>query len=249
MIYTNIYSNSAEKKIIFGINLMKILMKKQILILTCCIALFGCNGAQPEIEQEKETIVTEVVQDDELPKLEDAEPIVSLTQSEAKELLKKYLKDNPGVYPQYGEIVDIHLVGGKYTKDEVLDYFYYVEFVIQMGGGTLYPAYFFYNSEVGKIEELTESKKIDFIYYIDVKEISSGKLIGAAKFHQDDGSSGEFSASRSVKAEFKIEGNKITCDEKYLPAFKKAQKEIQKELEKMEREMMEEADAYNSEGY
>lgn len=34
-------------------------MKKQILILTCCIALFGCNDAQPEIEQEKEITVIE----------------------------------------------------------------------------------------------------------------------------------------------------------------------------------------------
>lgn len=209
-------------------------MKKQILIFTCCIALFACNQAQPEIEQVEELTTTQ-----------DETPIVSLTDDEAKELIKKFLKDNDRMYKEYGEIEDLYLVGGNYNNDGALDYFYTVGFF--PGGDFIYFTHFFYDSEQNKITELKMNKSIEFVSSIDVKEISLGKLIGEAYIWS--AFSGEHMASRFVKAEFKLDGDKITCDEKYIPAFKKAQKEIQKELEKMEREMMEEADAFNSDDY
>ena len=59
--------------------------------------------------------------------------------------------------------------------------------------------------------------------------------------------SGEHSASREAKAEFTIVGNKINVDPSYFPALYSADKKVMRELEEMEREMMEAADAYNSE--
>jgi hypothetical protein len=169
--------------------------------------------------------------------------VSSLSESQAKSRMNTFLKQNASFYKEYGQIEDIYLIGGHYNQDGALDYFYTIDFY--PGGDFIYPSHFFYDSEVDQIKELTISKTIEAVRSLDVKEIVAGKLIGEAFIW--GAFSGEHVASRSVKAEFSIEGNKLTCDKKYFAAFKKAQKEIEKELQKMEREMMEEADAYNSE--
>lgn len=68
---------------------------------------------------------------------------------------------------------------------------------------------------------------------IDVKKITEGKLVGSAYFFT---TGFQRDAFRSVNAEFTIEGNKIYFDAKYLPKFKKVEKEISSELDQKIRE-------------
>jgi hypothetical protein len=213
-------------------------MNKHILIFICLIVLCGCNDTQPVTEQDINTIV-----DPEENAVAVNEPIRSLTKSLAEERIRKFLKENSKIYQDYGQIEDIYLVGGDYSNNGATDYFYTVNFY--PGGDFIYPTHFLYDSNQDKIRELKMNKTIEFIHSIDVKEITAGKLNGTASIW--NALSGEHISSRTVKAEFTIEGDKINCDKKFMPAFIKAQKEIQRELQKMEREMMEEADAYNSE--
>lgn len=167
-------------------------------------------------------------------------PVVNLSKKEALELIKAFIKENPKKYSEYGDLQDITTIGGNYSKEGAVDYFYTIDFY--PGGDFVYPTHFFYNSESKKILELSMLKSIDFIRSIEVKEIKQGKLIGTAIIW--GALSGEHVAFKSVKAEFKLDGDKITCDKKFLPLFKKAQKDVQNELEEMERMMN--ADGVNS---
>ena len=80
--------------------------------------------------------------------------------------------------------------------------------------------------------------------HIVAEKIAEGKLIGKAYLSSFGIDHVEY---RYVKAEFILDGSKINFDKKYLSAFKKADKEITQKLAQMERDMMEAADAANSE--
>jgi hypothetical protein len=189
-----------------------------------------------ENKPEKDTLTVEQKAEPE------EKPVVSLTKKEAEERMKAFLKENRRKYSDYGEFQDMDLIGGNYTTDGATDYFYSVNFY--PGGDYVYTTHFFYESEQDKIRELSINKATDFMKSIDVKEITEGKLIGSADLWS--AFSGEHSASRSVNAEFTIEGSKICYDKKYLPKFKKAEKEISNELDQIQQEMMENADGVNS---
>lgn len=171
------------------------------------------------------------------------QPKPSLTKKEAEAKMKAFLKENAKKYREYGEFEDMDLIGGNYDDDGTLDYFYKVSFY--PGGDFVYPYHFFYDSKEDKIRELALNKPTSNMESIDAKEIKDGRIIGNAAIW--DALSPETIAFRNVAAEFTIEGNKINCDKKFNPKFKKAEKEIANELAAKEREMMENADAYNSE--
>lgn len=206
-----------------------------------CLLFFSCANDQNQSNLDQENMQSPV--QDQTKETSQIQP-VSLTKTEAEKLMRNFLKENSKTYKDYGEIQDLFLVSGNYNNDDKLDFFYTINFY--PGGDFIYPTHFFYNSMLDNIQELKMNKTIEFIQSIDVTDINLGKLLGSASIW--NAISGEHIASRSVKAEFTIEGNKISCDNKYMPAFKKAQKEIDKELERMEKEMMEEADAFNSDG-
>ena len=105
------------------------------------------------------------------------------------------------------------------------------------GGDFVYTTHFFYESDKDEIRELNINKATDFMKNIDVKKINEGILIGSANLWNALGV--EHDASRSVNAEFTIEGNKIYFDPKYLPKFKKAEKEISNELDQKQKELEE----------
>ena len=221
-------------------------MKKTILILSVVflggITLNSCGGSEEKNSAENKTKKgTATVKNEKVE--EESKPIVSLSKKEALDRMKAFLKDNRKKYSDFGEVQDMTAVGGNYSKDGALDYFYTVDFY--PGGDFIYPSHFFYESDQNKIRELSINKATDFMKSIDVKEIIEGKLIGSANLW--NAFSGEHVASRSVNAEFTIDGNKIYFDNKYISKFKKGEKEIASELKKMEEDMMNESDAYNSE--
>ena len=220
-------------------------MKKQILNLSLSLlvgmSLNSCGGAEKpkstvnNTKKDTLTVKNEITEPEE-------KPVVSLTEKEAEKRMKTFLKENSKKYKDYGEFQDMDLVGGNYTKDGALDYFYNVNFY--PGGDYVYTTHFFYESDQDKIRELSINKASDFMKNIDVKKITEGKLIGSANLW--NAFSGEHSASRSVNAEFTIEGNKIYFDPKYLPKFKKAEKEISSELDQKQKEL-EEQSVYSEE--
>ena len=220
-------------------------MKKQILNLSLSLlvgmSLNSCGGAEKpkttvnNTKKDTLTVKNEITEPEE-------KPVVSLTEKEAEKRMKTFLKENSKKYKDYGEFQDMDLVGGNYTKDGALDYFYNVNFY--PGGDYVYTTNFFYESDQDKIRELSINKASDFMKNIDVKKITEGKLIGSANLW--NAFSGEHSASRSVNAEFTIEGNKIYFDPKYLPKFKKAEKEISSELDQKQKEL-EEQSVYSEE--
>jgi hypothetical protein len=221
-------------------------MKKQILNLCLSllvgISLNSCGGSEEpkttvnNTKKDTLTVKNEITEPEE-------KPVVSLTEKEAEKRMKTFLKENSKKYKDYGEFQDMDLVGGNYTKDGALDYFYNVNFY--PGGDYVYTTHFFYESDQDKIRELSINKASDFMKNIDVKKITEGKLIGSANLW--NAFSGEHSASRSVNAEFTIEGNKIYFDPKYLPKFKKAEKEISSELDQKQKELEEQS--INNEEY
>jgi len=221
-------------------------MKKQILNLSLSLlvgmSLYSCGGSE-----EPKSTVNNTKKDTLTVKSEITEPeqktVVSLTEKEAEKRMKAFLKENSREYKDYGEFEDMDLVGGNYTKDGALDYFYNVNFF--PGGDYVYTTHFFYESDQDKIRELKINKATDFMKNIDVKKITEGKLIGSANLWS--AFSGEHSASRSVNAEFTIEGNKIYFDPKYVPKFKKAEKEISSELDQKQKELEEQSE--NNEEY
>lgn len=172
-----------------------------------------------------------------------AATVPSLTKKEAEAKMKAFLKENSKKYREYGELQEMNLIGGNYDQDGGLDYFYKLSFY--PGGDFVYPYHFFYDSKEGKIRELVLNKPTSNMQSIDAKEIKEGKIIGNASIFS--ALNVEIDAFRNVAAEFTIDGNKINCDKKFTPKLKKAEKEIANELAAKEREMMENADAYNSE--
>lgn len=217
-------------------------MKKITYVCTLALVslLFSCGGSNDKADNQTAQADTTAVQD--TTKTAD-EPIISLTEKEAKQLLKDFLKENKRKYKEYGSVEETNLIGGNYTKDGAMDYFYTVHFY--PGGDFVYPTHFFYDSEKDAIRELDLGKGPDSFQHIIVKKIIEGKLIGSAVIWS--AFSGEHAASRDVKAEFTIDGNKINVDPKFFPALYSAEKKVLQELEQMEREMMEAADAYNAE--
>jgi hypothetical protein len=221
-------------------------MKKTILILSVVflggISLNSCGGSE-----EKNSAKNKAKKGNETVKKEKAEPelkpVISLTKKEALARMKAFLKENSRKYKEYGEVQDMSTLGGSYSKDGALDYFYSVNFY--QGGDYAYITHFFYESEQDKIRELDFSKISESLSWVTVDKLTEGKAIGSANLWSPF--SGEHDASSSFNAEFTIDGNKINFDKKYLPKFKKAEKEIASKLKKMEEDMMNEADAYNSE--
>jgi hypothetical protein len=219
-------------------------MKKQILNLSLSLlvgmSLSSCGGSEDPKTTENNTKKDSLTVKNEITEAEE-KPVVSLTEKEAEKRMKTFLKENSRKYE--GEFQDMDLVGGNYTKDGALDYFYNVQFY--PGGDFVYTTHFFYESDQDKIRELKINKATDFMKNIDVKKISEGKLIGSA--HLWSAFSGEHDAYRSVNAEFTIEGNKIYFDPKYVPKFKKAEKEISSELDQKQKELEEQS--INNEEY
>ena len=213
-------------------------MKKQILNLSLSLlvgmSLNSCGGEEKpkstvnNTKKDTLTVKNEITEPEE-------KPVVSLTEKEAEKRMKTFLKENSKKYKDYGEFQDMDLVGGNYTKDGALDYFYNVNFY--PGGDFVYTTHFFYESDQDKIRELNINKATDFMKNIDVKKITEGKLIGSANLWNAYGI--QIDASRTVNAEFTIEGNKIYFDPKYLPKFKKAEKEISIELDQKQQELEE----------
>lgn len=163
--------------------------------------------------------------------------VVSLTKKEAEQRMEAFVKQNKKKYADYGEIDNLSCVGGNYTLDGALDYFYSVGFY--GGGDYVYTTNFFYNSDQDKITELSINQPEELsndLKSITAKELKEGVVIGTAELF--GAFSGEHSASRSVEAEFIIDGDKISYDKKFLPKFLKAKKDIQNELNKMEQELM-----------
>jgi hypothetical protein len=214
-------------------------MKRRILIPTLSlfagILLHSCGGpVEPKTIQnnpEKDTLTVK----NEINEPEE-KSVVSLTLKEAERRMQIFLRENSKKYVAYGEFEDMDLVGGNYTKDGALDYFYNVNFY--PGGDFVYTTHFFYESDQDKIRELDINKATDFMRNIDVKKINEGRLIGSANLWNALGP--EQDAYRSVNAEFTIEGNKIYYDPKYLPKFKNAEKEISSELDQKQKEREEE---------
>jgi len=219
-------------------------MKKPILNLSLSLlvgmALNSCGGSDEPKTTENNTKKDSLTVKNEITEAEE-KPAVSLTEKEAEKRMKTFLKENSRKYE--GEFQDMDLVGGNYTKDGALDYFYNVRFY--EGGDYVFTTHFFYESDQDKIRELNINKATDFMKNIDVKKISEGKLIGSA--HLWSAFSGEHDAYRSVNAEFTIEGNKIYFDPKYVPKFKKAEKEISSELDQKQKELEEQS--INNEEY
>lgn len=171
------------------------------------------------------------------------EPIISLSPEEAKQRMQSFLKENKKKYKDYGTVEENYFVSGNFTKDGALDYFYTLSFY--PGGDFIYPTHFFYDSEKDAIRELTLGKGPDSFQHVDIKKVTEGKLSGNAIIWS--AFSGEHFASRDVKAEFTIDENKLNVVPKFLPNLYSAEKKVLQELEQMEQQMMEEADAYNSE--
>ena len=213
-------------------------MKKTILNLSLSllvgISLNSCGGSEEPKTTKNNTKKDTLTVKNEITEPEE-KPVVSLTEKEAEKRMKTFLKENSRKYKDYGEFEDMDLVGGNYTKDGALDYFYNVKFY--PGGDFVYTTHFFYESDKDEIRELNINKATDFMKNIDVKKINEGILIGSANLWNALGI--EHDASRSVNAEFTIEGNKIYFDPKYLPKFKKAEKEISNELDQKQKELEE----------
>jgi hypothetical protein len=217
-------------------------MKKLSSIYTLALTslLFSCGGYNESADQK--TAQTDTLSAEVSTKTIE-EPIVSLSMEQAKERKKAILKANNRKYKDYGTVEENDLIAGNYTKDGALDYFYTVHFY--PGGDFVYPTHFFYDSQKDAIRELELGKGPNAFQHIVVKKITEGKLYGNAVIWS--AFSGEHTASKEVKAEFTIDGNKVNVVPTFLPALNKAEKKVLQELEKMEREMMEESDAYSSE--
>jgi hypothetical protein len=210
------------------------------LFLTSTLFIASCGGSNEqkttEIKPEKDTLT--VKKEKEAP---EEKPIVSLTKKEAEAKMKAFLKENRRKYDDEGTLDEIELTSGNFNSDGALDYFFKVGFA---GGDFIYRKHFFYNSELDKIEELEVKKTPEFLKSIMATEITEGKIKGEISFW--NAYSYDIYSERNVNAEFTIEGKYIILDNKYLPKFKKAAKEITKELDQMQQEMMENADGINS---
>ncbi len=211
---------------------------KKIIYITFSALLFSCGGSNEKAETPESTADSTVVKDTSV--IEDA-PVKSLTEAEAKKAIKAFLKKNKNKYT--GSVEEISIVGGNYTKDGALDYFYTV--FLYEGGDYMYPTHFFYDSDLETIRELSIGKGPETFQHVVVKKITEGKLSGNAVMWS--ALSGTMDASREVKAEFSITGNKINVEPSYFPAMYSAEKKLMRELDDMQRQMMEEADAFNSE--
>ena len=211
------------------------------IVLATLLFLTNCGGSSDktttEKKSDKDTLTVKNKSEEDKEK-----PIVSLTEKEAEAKMKSFLKENSRKYREYGEFQDMDLVGGNYNADGAFDYFYKVNFY--PGGDFVYPTHFFYDSEQDKIRELTLSKSSKYLQSVQAKEVIEGKIIGSANVWS--ARSMDLEAFRDVKAEFTIDGSKINCDKKFIPKLKKAEKEIDAELDRMEQEMMENADGVNS---
>jgi hypothetical protein len=219
----------------------KVYLKSIAIILATPLFLTNCGGSSDTTTTEKKSDKDTLTVKNKSEEVKE-KPIVSLTEKEAEAKMKTFLKENSRKYREYGEFQDMDLVGGNYNADGAFDYFYKVNFY--PGGDFVYPTHFFYDSEQDKIRELTLNKSSKYLQSVDAKEVKEGKIIGSANVWS--ARSMDLEAYRDVKAEFTIDGSKINCDKKFIPKLKKAEKEIDAELDRMEQEMMENADGVNS---
>jgi hypothetical protein len=219
----------------------KVYFKSIAIILATPLFLTNCGGSSDTTTTEKKSDKDTLTVKNKSEEVKE-KPIVSLTEKEAEAKMKTFLKENSRKYREYGEFQDMDLVGGNYNADGAFDYFYKVNFY--PGGDFVYPTHFFYDSEQDKIRELTLNKSSKYLQSVDAKEVKEGKIIGSANVWS--ARSMDLEAYRDVKAEFTIDGSKINCDKKFIPKLKKAEKEIDAELDRMEQEMMENADGVNS---
>ena len=209
---------------------------KKIIYIAFSALLFSCGGSNEKAETPESTADSTVVKDTAV--IEEA-PVKSLTEAEAKKAIKAFLKKNRYA----GSVEEIKLIGGNYTKDGALDYFYTV--FLYEGGDYMYPTHFFYDSDLETIRELSLGKGPDTFQHVIVKKMTEGKLMGSAVMWS--AISWEYSSSREAKAEFTIVGNKINVEPSYFPALYSAEKKVLRELEGMQLEMQQAADAFNSE--
>ena len=153
-------------------------MKKPILNLSLSLlvgmVLNSCGGSDESKTTENNTKKDSLTVKNEITEPEE-KPVVSLTEKEAEKRMKTFLKENLRKYKDYGEFQDMDLVGGNYTKDGGLDYFYNVRFY--EGGDYVFTTHFFYESDQDKIRELNINKATDFMKNIDVKKITEGKKL------------------------------------------------------------------------
>jgi len=197
------------------------------------LAIFGCNGTDNEVALDFSPEVDSGFLSDDKSGVTDSTfemPIQQkpgLTENEAKEKLRAYIRKNKGKYNDYGEIQGIDVIGGNYTNDGVIDYFYSVGFF--PGGDYVHTTHFIYESDTEIIRELEIDKSNSLHYFsnIEPKELKEGMIVGEAFFFDGDGETG---VSKTIDAEFFIQGDKITFDKKYIGKFKKAQEQIDREM-------------------
>ena len=192
------------------------------------ITMIGCGDGSKKDMQTKNKTEKELVVPKET-KQPEVKTIVSLTNKEARARMELFLKENRRKYKEMGDVEEIKLVGGDYSNDGALDYFFTVGFFA--GGDFVTYHNFFFESDLDKIRELNVNiAGVNCYNIIYAKKISEGIITGVVDLWK--ATSSDKVATRSVKAEFSITGNKIKIDKKFVPKFKKAEVEIESELEK-----------------
>jgi len=192
------------------------------------ITMIGCgDGSKKDMQTKNKTEKESVVPKE--TKQPEVKTIVSLTNKEARARMELFLKENRRKYKEMGDVEEIKLVGGDYSNDGALDYFFTVGFFA--GGDFVIYHNFFFESDLDKIRELNVNiAGVNCYNIIYAKKISEGMITGVVDLWK--ATSSDNVATRSVKAEFSITGNKIKIDKKFVPKFKKAEVEIESELEK-----------------
>lgn len=119
-------------------------MKKPILNISLSLlvvmSLNSCGGSEKPNTTNNNTKKDTLTVKNEITEPEE-KPVVSLTEKEAERRMKTFLKENSKKYE--GEFQDMDLIGGNYTKDGALDYFYNVQ--LYPGGDFVYTTHFFMN--------------------------------------------------------------------------------------------------------
>jgi hypothetical protein len=221
---------------------MKTKYYKLSLLLAMAALVWSCGGQEstkkenPAASEGKDTLTT--VKD-----TVSLEPeVVSITEKEALKKMRDFIKANRRKYldSDYAEINDVSAVAGDYNADKLTDYFFNVS--IDYGGDFLPTYHFLYDSKEQKIREITVVKNPDSFASVDPKALVENKVIGTALLWQ--ALSAEDIASREVKAEFIIKGNKLTIDPKFKKVVLAAHNKVMKEISQMEEQMMQNQNTY-----
>lgn len=193
------------------------------------ITMIRCgDGSKKEMQTKNKTEKDPLVASNET-KVPEVKTIVSLTNKEARARMELFLKENRRIYQEMGDVEEIIVVGGDYSNDGALDYFFTVGFFA--GGDFVTHHSFFFESDLDKIRELNVNiAGVNCYNTIYAKKITEGMITGVVDLW--NAASADNFATRSVKAEFSIIGNKIKIDKKFVPKLKKAEVEIESELEK-----------------